>query len=190
MNPPGHSPILALPPGTATQTMSESSETFVPMRMGRLVLRDRSDQQWIQLVEVDGSRSFPIVIGTQEARELQRVLTGKDTPRPLTHQLALAGLEALGGALDAVRITDLRDNTFYAELRVRTADGEVQALDARPSDALAIGLRAGCALEIAESILEEVRTDEAGPDPLPETDSDEDDPPTDSLFGNILDPEA
>lgn len=170
--------------------MSATPEAFVPMRMGRLVLRDRSDQQWIQLVETHGHRSFPIVIGTQEARELQRVLTGRETPRPLTHQLALAGLEALGGALESVRITDLRDNTFYAELRVRTPDGEVHALDARPSDALAIGLRAGCALEIAESILEEVRTDEAGPDPLTTDGADDDaEPPAADLFGNEQDPE-
>lgn len=170
--------------------MSATPEAFVPMRMGRLVLRDRSDQQWIQLVETHGHRSFPIVIGTQEARELQRVLTGRETPRPLTHQLALAGLEALGGALESVRITDLRDNTFYAELRVRTPDGEVHALDARPSDALAIGLRAGCALEIAESILEEVRTDEAGPDPLTTDEADDDaEPPAADLFGNEQDPE-
>lgn len=170
---------------------SDAAEAYVPMRMGRLVLRDRSDQQWIQLVEVDGRRSFPIVIGPHEARELHRVLTGKETPRPLTHQLALAGLEAMGGALETVRITDLRDNTFYAELRVRRDSGELEALDARPSDALAIGLRAGCPFEIAESVLEEVRTDEDGPDPLPEPPDGEG--PEDGqadLFGNVEDPEA
>ena len=117
--------------GAGSKGSSDAAEAYVPMRMGRLVLRDRSDQQWIQLVEVEGRRSFPIVIGPHEARELHRVLTGKETPRPLTHQLALAGLEAMGGALEAVRITDLRDNTFYAELRVRRNSGEVEALDAR-----------------------------------------------------------
>ena len=74
--------------GAGSTGSSDAAEAFVPMRMGRLVLRDRSDQQWIQLVEVEGRRSFPIVIGPQEARELHRVLTGKETPRPLTHQLA------------------------------------------------------------------------------------------------------
>lgn len=177
--------------GAGSAGSSDAAEAYVPMRMGRLVLRDRSDQQWIQLVEVDGRRSFPIVIGPHEARELHRVLTGKETPRPLTHQLALAGLEAMGGALETVRITDLRDNTFYAELRVRRDSGELEALDARPSDALAIGLRAGCSFEIAESVLEEVRTDEVGPDPLPEPPDDEG--PEDGqadLFGNVEDPEA
>ena len=69
--------------------------------------------------------------------------------------------------------------------------GELEALDARPSDALAIGLRAGCSFEIAESVLEEVRTDEVGPDPLPEPQDDEG--PADGqadLFGNVEDPEA
>ena len=177
--------------GAGSEGSSDAAEAYVPMRMGRLVLRDRSDQQWIQLVEVDGRRSFPIVIGPHEARELHRVLTGKETPRPLTHQLALAGLEAMGGALETVRITDLRDNTFYAELHVRRDSGELEALDARPSDALAIGLRAGCSFEIAESVLEEVRTDEVGPDPLPEPQGDEG--PEDGqadLFGNVEDPEA
>ena len=142
---------------------------MIPIRLARVVLREDSPQQWIHLQEVEGERGFPIVIGLGEASEIRRVLHGESTPRPLTHQLACAVLEGLGGELRSVDIVTLRDNTFYATLVVGRSDGSEVRIDARPSDALAIGLRAGAPLRVAESILEQVRLDKgsAGPDPLP-----------------------
>jgi hypothetical protein len=78
--------------------------------------------------------------------------------------------------VERVTITTLKHNTFYAELILRSPDGSEHTLDARPSDALALGLRAGAQIQVAESVLEEVRTDQSGQDPL-------DDPP------ESLDPE-
>ncbi|MEE8466867.1 MAG: bifunctional nuclease family protein, partial [Planctomycetota bacterium] len=109
---------------------------------------------------------FPIIIGTSEASEIQRVLTNRQPQRPLTHQLAHSAIEALGARLERVDIVDLRDNTFFARV-VLVRDEEEFQLDARPSDALALGLRAGCPIRVAESILESTRTDTSGPDPLP-----------------------
>lgn len=147
--------------------MEGGDEQYVPMRVGRLVVSPTAHQQYVQLVEAEGSRSFPIVIGPHEAEELRRVLLGVETPRPMTHNLALEGIKSLGGEVAGVRIVDLRDNTFHARLVLRGADGTEHAVDARPSDALALGLRQGCSVEVAESVLQEVRTDDAGPDPLP-----------------------
>ncbi len=140
-----------------------SAERFVPVRLARVVLRDGADQQWIYLQEVAGKRGFPIVIGSGEASEIHRVLADEPLPRPLTHQLALASIEALGSKLVRVDIVDLRNNTFFARLVLAGLVAGVKEVhvDARPSDALALALRAGAPLRVAESVLEQARTDEA-----------------------------
>ena len=140
---------------------------MIEVRLARVVVREGGEQQSIALQERGGERSFPIIIRTQEAREIRRVVTGEATPRPFTHQLTHAVIEGMGGQLLRVDVVDLRDNTFFAELIVGTPDGEEVAIDARPSDALALGLRAGCPLRVAESVLEQARTDSSGPDPQP-----------------------
>lgn len=144
-----------------------TAERFVPVRLARVVLRDGADQQWIFLQEVEGKRGFPIVIGNGEAAEIHRVLADEPLPRPLTHQLALAAVEALGSKLVRVDIVDLRNNTFFARLVLAGVEAGVAEVhvDARPSDALALALRAGAPLRVAESVLAEARTDEA-PDSL------------------------
>lgn len=144
---------------------------MIDVRISRIVMRDNADQQWIYLSERAGKRGFHIVIGSNEAREIHRVVTKDATERPLTHQLAFRAIEALGARVERVDITDLRNNTFFAEL-VLTDDGRSIRLDARPSDALALGLRAGCPIRVAESVLEEVRADQSSPDPLPDPDPD------------------
>lgn len=161
----------------------------VQLRVARVVLRERSPQQWVFLQEAhprEGAepRGFPIVIGSGEAFEIHRVLHSEETPRPLTHELAGNLIDALGSRVIGVDIVDLRANTFYAQLRLeapRTAAGDTNdptgaeeiLVDARPSDALALALRVGAPIRVSESILEEARTDDAT-DPLPEADGDED----------------
>lgn len=142
---------------------------MVPLALGRIVIREGSDQQYIYLKECQGQRGFPIVIGTNEAYEIRRVVTGVQPERPLTHQLAYEAIKALGGDLKRVDIVDLRNNTFFAQLVLQNKKGELSAVvDARPSDAVALALRAKCPLRVAESVLEIVRSDTSGPDPLPE----------------------
>ena len=159
--PPSETP---LPP---TGGSGGSDEPMVEINLARIVLRDGSEQQHIFLQEKDGQRGFPIVIGIPEALEIQRIVSGVSPQRPLTHQLAFSMVEALGAEIRRVDIVDLRENTFYAQVVLTEAGGEKTAVvDARPSDALALALRAGCPLRIAASVLEEARTD-----PLPDTDS-------------------
>jgi bifunctional DNase/RNase len=141
---------------------------MVPLVLGRIVIREGADQQYIFLKERDGQRGFPIVIGSQEAHEIRRVATGIQTERPLTHQLAHDAVRALGAEIQRVEIVDLKNNTFYARLVLQNKKGEtIAAVDARPSDAVALALRAGCPMHVAEFVLEGVRTDTSGPDPLP-----------------------
>lgn len=81
--------------------------------------------------------------------------------------MAYGAIEAMGGAIERVDITDLRQNTFFAALVLRRPEGGLCVIDARPSDALALGLRCGCPIRVAESVLEHARTDTSGPDDLP-----------------------
>lgn len=150
--------------------MKDPSEglPMIPVVLVRIVIREITDQQYIFLRERDGQRGFPIVIGSSEALEIQRVVTGLQTERPLTHQLAYDTIRALGSDLRRVDIVSLRNNTFYAQIVLQNKKGELNAVvDARPSDAVALALRAGCPLRVAEDVLESVRTDAGGPDPLP-----------------------
>ena len=148
---------------------------MIDMSLARIVIREGSEQQYIFLQEQGGGRGFPIVIGTSEACEIRRVVQGMQTPRPLTHQLAFETIRALGTEIAHVDIVKLEDNTFFAQLVLHKKDGEVTAVvDARPSDALALALRAQCPIRVAESVLDLVRTDASGPDPLP---PDPDSPP-------------
>jgi len=158
-------------------------DPMTSMRLSRLVLRDNTDQQWLFLTEREGERTFPIVIGTPEAFEIQRGLEDQEHARPLTHRLAFDTISALGAKLARVEIVDLRENTFFARLILTTANSEEEIqVDARPSDALALGMRAGCPIHVAESVLEQARSDESGPDSLPESgaDPEQDAPETDS----------
>lgn len=147
---------------------------MVEMQLGRIIRHDTTDRNYIFLQETGGSRSFPIVIGRYEAEEIHRVLVQDEPPRPLTHQLAFSVIEALGAEIRRCDIVDLRQNTFFAQLVLQTPNGDKTAvIDARPSDAIALALRAGSRIRVAESILDQVRSDESGPDPLPEGEGEE-----------------
>ena len=151
--------------------MDETPEQpMVEVVLGRIVIREGSDRQYIFLHERGGKRGFPIVIGSNEAAEIKRVIARIECERPLTHQLAFSIIEAFGARIRRCDIVDLRQNTFFAQLVLQTDSGDrTVVLDARPSDAIALALRAGCTLRVAESVLEQVRSDEGGgPDPLPE----------------------
>ena len=151
--------------------MADSPEQpMIEVALGRIVIRDNADRQYIYLAERGGERGFPIVIGTPEASEIHRVVSGAECERPMTHQLTASIVEGLGARLKRCDIVDLRSNTFYAQIVLQSPSGDTTVvLDARPSDAIALALRAGCPLRVAESVLEQVRSDESGPDPMPES---------------------
>jgi len=130
-----------------------SASKMIDVTLSRIVLRDGADRQYIFLTELDGTRGFPIVIGNNEAGEIQRVVHGIEPERPLTHQLAFAAIEALDGHIDSVDIVDLKHNTFYAQLLLRGPKEAQIPIDARPSDAIALALRAKCKIRVAEDVL-------------------------------------
>ena len=111
----------------------------------------------IYLREVDGERQFPIVIGIFEAKSIDTGVKKFASPRPRTHELLVSAIEALGGELDSVEISDLKDHIYYAKLRVRK-DGEIVDIDSRPSDAIAVAVACNPPLSIyvSEAILAEL----------------------------------
>ena len=110
-----------------------------------------SNQPIVLLREVDGDRYLPIWIGAVEATAIAYAQQGIVPARPMTHDLFRDVLDAVGATLSAVRITELRDGIFYAEL---VFDGGVE-VSARPSDAIAVALRTSTPIFGAEEVLAE-----------------------------------
>lgn len=127
----------------------------VRMALSRVIINELQAEQVIVLSEVDGQRRFSIVIGSPEAYAINHRLTGSPTPRPLTHDLLANVINALGGTLERIDITDLQDHTFFAKLTIRRGD-ELIEVDSRPSDAIALGIAARVPIYVAESVLEQV----------------------------------
>ena len=131
----------------------------VPMELSRIIISEINDQQVIYLKEIDGQRSFPILIGIFEATSIDRRVKGFDSPRPLTHDLIVSVVENLGGKLHDVVISELRDHTYFAKLRVQH-EGELIEVDARPSDAIAVAVT--CQPPLPIYVNEEVLNDVLG----------------------------
>lgn len=107
------------------------------------------------LRELGGSgRLLTIFIGGVEMHAIQLALEGHEPPRPMTHDLFRDVLEHLGATLERVVVTELRDSTFFAELHL-TIGGETKVVSSRPSDAVALAVRVGCRLYVAEEVLDE-----------------------------------
>lgn len=128
----------------------------VQMKLSRIIISEINEQQIIYLREVDGERQFPILIGIFEATSIDRRVKDHQPPRPLTHDLLVNSIETLGGELDSVVITELKDHTYFANLRVRF-EGELVEIDARPSDAIAVAVT--CDPELPIYVSEEVLDD-------------------------------
>lgn len=130
----------------------------VHMELSRIFIRELNDYQLIELREVEGDRSFPILIGLPEAQAIDRRLKGVEIKRPQTHELLANVIEALGGELESISINDLADHTFFATINVRR-DGEMLRIDSRPSDAIALGVAGGVPIYVEEHVLESAQND-------------------------------
>ena len=128
----------------------------VEMRLSRIIISEINENQVVFLKEVDGDRQFPILIGIFEATSIDRRVKEIERPRPLTHDLLVSIVETMGGELDSVVVSELRDHTYFAKLRIRY-EGEIVEIDARPSDAIAVAVTCQPHLPIyvAEDVLEE-----------------------------------
>jgi bifunctional DNase/RNase len=136
--------------------LAPTNEAAVPVQMElrRIIISEVHDQQVIVLREVEGDRSFPIVIGIFEATSIDRRVRNLPSPRPLTHDLVANVVEQLGGDIQDVIISDLKEHTYFAKLRVRH-EGELIEIDSRPSDAIALAVTAKVPIYVNEEVLDE-----------------------------------
>ncbi len=111
----------------------------------------------IFLEELTGNRLLPIWIGINEGQAIAIRFSGIVLPRPLTHDLLLSALKTTGYTVRRIVITDIKENTFYAKIHIQKGTSEL-TLDARPSDAIAVAVRAGCPILVEERVFERCQT--------------------------------
>jgi bifunctional DNase/RNase len=126
----------------------------VEARVNGLILEHKTQQNVVILREAEGERILPIWIGPGEAHAIRRILSDEPFPRPLTHDLLVLIVEGLKARVSRVVISDLRESTFYATVIVQR-DSEVLSIDARPSDSIAVALRAKAPIFVNEELLQE-----------------------------------
>lgn len=127
------------------------------MNLARIVIVDGEEEKMSMIVlrEIDGDRTFPIMIGIHEAYAIDRRIKGIAVTRPMTHDLIGHIIDEMDGQMERIVITELRDSTFYAKLVVRR-NGELVEIDSRPSDAIAVGAGTDTPIFVDDSVLREV----------------------------------
>jgi len=126
----------------------------VELILNKIKVDESRNEQVIVLREKTGERLLPVVIGIAEVNAIKLKLSGIKPPRPLTHDLLMSVIETLGAKLQKIVIDRLENNTFYAKLYL-AVDGREILVDARPSDSVALALRAGVPVFVEEAVLKE-----------------------------------
>jgi uncharacterized protein len=131
-----------------------SADGFTRMSIYGINLDLFSSSPIVILKVEDENRYLPIWIGQPEARSILMKLQNQEFSRPLTHDLAVNLVTELGGSMEKVTVTELRDSTFFATISV-AIDGRVVEIDSRPSDAIALAVRAGAEIFASDEVIEE-----------------------------------
>jgi len=126
---------------------------MVQVELSKIIIDEKRQDQIIVLREKDGDRQFPIVIGFLEASSIKMKISGVKVPRPLTHDLLLSTIQGLGAQLDRLYIDKLVSNTFHAKLVLKNKDGESTLIDCRPSDGIALAVRAQTPIFVEEEVI-------------------------------------
>ena len=133
---------------------------LVEMQVKGLMLDPVTNVPIVILRDTDGSRVLPIWVGPSEANAIALQIENVAMPRPMTHDLLRDVIEALGATLSRVIISELKANTFYAYLELRAKE-DVILVDARPSDALGLALRAKAPIFVESSVLDQAKSGDA-----------------------------
>ncbi|MEA3503030.1 MAG: bifunctional nuclease family protein [Actinomycetota bacterium] len=126
----------------------------VPMEVVGVRVELPTNTPILLLREREGTRYLPIWIGTPEATAIALALEGIETARPLTHDLMMTLLDALGADIERVDVTSLDEGTFFADLIIES-EGEQLTISSRPSDAIALATRAGSPIFASRELLDE-----------------------------------
>jgi bifunctional DNase/RNase len=124
---------------------------MVPVMVQGVAFHPKTGTPVVMLREINGERTLPIWVGAGEASAIAMRLQGDKLARPLTHDLAASFVTALGGRVATARIHNWEGTTYFAEV-VLERDGEAIAVDSRPSDAIALALRTGADILVADHL--------------------------------------
>ncbi len=126
---------------------------MIEMELNKIVIDEKRHDQLIVLKEKNGDRILPIVIGLHEASAIKLKISGFNPPRPLTHDLMLTMINNLEAVLEKVLIDKVEDTTFHAKLVFKTGSGQIKTIDARPSDSIALAVRARAPIYVEDEII-------------------------------------
>lgn len=136
---------------------------LVEMQVKGLMLDPVTSVPIVILKDSDGSRVLPIWVGPSEASAIALQIENIAPPRPMTHDLLRDVIAALGVSVSRIIVSELKGSTFYAFLELRRGD-ETMLVDARPSDALALAIRARAPIFVRSEVLEQARSIEVATD--------------------------
>ncbi|MFH1852729.1 MAG: bifunctional nuclease domain-containing protein [Candidatus Neomarinimicrobiota bacterium] len=128
---------------------------LVPVTVAKITFHAPSHSYAVLLSEIGGPRSLPVIVGAYEAQAIALAVENIKTPRPLTHDLLSNLIDSLTINLVSAVITDLKDGVYYARLEFSGGGIRRHSIDSRPSDAIAIALRLGTPMFVAETVLRE-----------------------------------
>ncbi len=134
--------------------MAEHREDFILMMVGGLTLDPTTKMPIVVLKDPDNKLNLPIWIGPLEAASMATELEGIKPQRPMTHDLLRNLLTELGATVEAIEITELRDNTYFAQILLLGRDSRTIQIDSRPSDAISLALRTKSPIYVAKQVLE------------------------------------
>ena len=136
---------------------------LIEMTIKGLMVDPITNMPIVLLKDKGGERVLPIWVGIFEANAIALQIENIATPRPMTHDLLRNLISDLNGHVDRVVVSDLKDNTFYAVIHL-TVLGEPVAVDARPSDAIALALRTSSPIMVEESVIDSAKSADLVPD--------------------------
>jgi uncharacterized protein len=135
----------------------------IEMTIKGLMVDPITNMPIIILRDKDGQRVLPIWVGVFEANAIALQIENVTTPRPMTHDLLKNVIGDLRGRIEKIVVSDLKENTFYALIYL-TVGGEMMAVDARPSDAIALALRARAPIFVEETVIDHAKTVDLAPE--------------------------
>jgi bifunctional DNase/RNase len=134
----------------------------IEVRIRGLMMDPATNMPIVVLKDVGSETVMPIWVGIFEANAIAIEIEKMAAPRPMTHDLTRNLIRHMNGELERIVITELRDDTFFAVLWLRQ-EGELMTIDARPSDAIALALRADCPIFVSEAVMQSAKLNMSGP---------------------------
>ena len=131
---------------------------MVEMELNKIVIDEKRHEQLIVLKEKNGERLLPIVIGLAEASAIKLKISGFEPTRPLTHDLLYTTIKYLEANIEKIIIDKLEENTFHAKIVLKSSSGNEKIIDARPSDSIALAVRAHAPIFVEDEIIKHSET--------------------------------